>query len=219
MEGVTVVIGREAVVVTSAAPLTVLSSAVVSGGFARARAVINLHVGKDDPCADPEGMLARYAGRAGVPAPHVGLLTGAPTEHATTASVSAHGFEALALATVGLSNRMAAGAIETPLVWMPSTINTIVVVDADPGPAALVNAVMTVTEVKALALARAGVAAGFDGERATGTSTDAVVIAATGRGPRVRFAGPASELGWTMARAALAALSAAVSGWLTRSAP
>ena len=36
----------------------------------------------------------------------------------------------------------------------------------------------------------------------TGTSTDAVVVAATGTGPRARFGGPASELGWVVARAA-----------------
>ena len=82
IEGLTVRIGPEAVVIVAAQPLRVLSSAVHGGGLASARTVVNLHVGKDDPCADPAGMLAAYARRAGVPEPFVGLLTGAWTEAA-----------------------------------------------------------------------------------------------------------------------------------------
>jgi iron complex transport system ATP-binding protein len=62
----------------------------------------------------------------------------------------------------------------------------------------LVNLIITVTEAKALALGDAGVKAA-DGTTASGTSTDAVVVAATGRGARCRFGGPVSELGWAAA--------------------
>jgi adenosylcobinamide amidohydrolase len=54
------------------------------------------------------------------------------------------------------------------------------------------------------------------GHLASGTSTDAVVIAATGRGARARFAGPASELGATIARAAREALSRGIREWQER---
>ena len=43
------------------------------------------------------------------------------------------GFHAVAVATVGLSNRIAAGC-SAARPWVPSTINTIVVVEADPEP-------------------------------------------------------------------------------------
>ncbi len=205
---------REAVLVTSEWPLTVLSSAVHGGGFRSARAVINLHVTTHDPCANPAGMLAAFARRATVPEPYVGLLTGAWTELATTGEEDGAGIATVVVATVGLSNRIAAGR-EPVRLWVPGTINTIVVVDADPEPAALVNAVITVTEVKALALHEAGVRDAA-GEVVTGTSTDAVVIAATGRGPRVRFGGPASELGWSIAQAARQALGAGIRGWRER---
>jgi adenosylcobinamide amidohydrolase len=72
---------------------------------------------------------------------------------------------------------------------------------------------MTVTEVKTAALLDAGVKA-TDGHAATGTGTDAVVIAATARGPRCRFGGPISELGWVVARAAREALGTGVRRWL-----
>jgi iron complex transport system ATP-binding protein len=211
---VSVEVGSEAVVVTSREPLRVLSSAVHHGGFAEARAVVNLHVGKSDPCTDPAGMIGAFARRASVPAPWVGLLTGAHTERAVLAEEAAGGFHALAVVTVGLSNPVAAGS--SPVAtWAASTINTIVVVDADPEPAALVNAVITATEVKGLALREAGLLA--DGGRAaSGTSTDVVVIAATGRGTPARFGGPASEMGWVVARAVRGALDRAIADWQER---
>jgi adenosylcobinamide hydrolase len=209
--GVSVEVGSEAVVVTSREPLRVLSSAVHHGGFAEARAIVNLHVGKNDPCTDPAGMIGAFARRVGVPAPWVGLLTGAHTERAVQAEEAAGGFHALAVVTVGLSNPVAAGS--SPVAtWAASTINTIVVVDANPEPAALVNAVITATEVKGLALREAGLLAA-GGRAASGTSTDAVVIAATGRGAAARFSGPASEMGWVVARAVRVALDRAIADW------
>ena len=212
--GVSVEAGREAVVLVSERPLRVLSSAVHQGGFAEARAVVNLHVGKDDPCADPAGMIAAYARRSGVPGPWVGLLTGALTERAAVGEEAADHLRALAVITVGLSNPVAAG--HSPIAtWAPSTINTVVVVDADPEPAALVIAIITATEVKGIALRAAGLVV-EDGVAASGTSTDAVVIAATGRGAPARFGGPASPLGWVVARAVRAALDRSIRDWQAR---
>jgi adenosylcobinamide amidohydrolase len=93
------------------------------------------------------------------------------------------------------------------------TINTIVVLDANPEPAALVNLALTVTEVKSLVLGEAGRQCA-DGRPASGTSTDAVVIAATGRGRAVRFGGPISEAGWLVARVARRALGDGVRRWI-----
>jgi iron complex transport system ATP-binding protein len=212
--GVTVEIGAAAVVLVGERPLRVLSSAVLRGGFVDARAIVNLHVPKNDPCHDPAGMIDDFARRAGVPAPWVGLLTGALTERATVGHEATEGYRATAVTTVGLSNPVAAG--HSPIAVCPhSTINTVVVVHADPEPAAMVNAVITATEVKGLVLRAAGIVMP-DGAAVSGTSTDAVVIAATGRGPAARFSGPASPLGWVVARAVRAALELAVRDWQAR---
>jgi iron complex transport system ATP-binding protein len=212
--GVRVEAGHEAVVLTAAASLRVLSSAVHRGGFTEARAIVNLHVEGNEACRDPVATLGAYARRAAVPAPWVGLMTGAATEHAVVAEEAAGGFHALAVVTVGLGNPVAAGA--SPVArWTASTINTIIVVDADPEPAALVNAVITATEVKGLALREAGLVTA-DGLAASGTSTDAVVVASTGRGPRADFGGPASEMGWVVAVAARAALARGIAAWQER---
>jgi iron complex transport system ATP-binding protein len=212
IEGIEVAIDSEAVVVTASEPLTVLSSAFVGGGFAGAHAIVNLHVRKNIAEAETDGLLSRFVERREIRGPWVGLLTSAWTENAVVAEAAGSGMTALAVATVGLSNRITAG--RTPLgAWAPSTINTAVVVDAAPEPAALVNAVMTVTEVKTSLLASVDLRCD-DGSVASGTSTDAVVVAATGRGLRCRFGGPISDLGWVVARAAREALDAGIRRWI-----
>jgi adenosylcobinamide hydrolase len=211
IEGIAVEIDREAVVVRAAQPLVVLSSAVAGGGAGTARTIVNVHVPKAFRCEESERVLDDVVRRRGLSPPVVGLLTAASTEKGEVAADELDDLRALAVVTVGLSNPVGAGR-DVAAVWSPSTINTIVVVDAVPTPAALVNLVITATEVKALALAGAGIRAG-DGGPASGTSTDAVVVAATGRGRPCRFGGPASELGALVARAVRAALEAGVRRW------
>jgi adenosylcobinamide hydrolase len=213
VNGIAVSIGPEAVVIWSDRPMIAVSSAPVGGGLAEARAIVNLHVQKGDLCLDPARMLARFARRAGVPNPYVGLLTGAWTDAARQAAAARYGIEVLAVATVGLTNRMAAGLLPAAMPCAPSTINVVVVVGAEAEPAALVNAVITVTEVKTRLLGELEVR-DARGQPVTGTSTDAVVIAATGDGARARFGGPASELGWLVARTAGQALEAGIRRWI-----
>jgi len=212
IDGVDMVVGVEAVCVTAARELAVVSSAFAGGGVARARTIVNLHVPKNFPCVDAETTVGAFVRRHDLPPPWVGLLTSAWTERAQTVAESVGDIRAVVVATVGLSNASAAGLTGRALPT-PGTINTIVVVDAEPEPAAMVNLVMTVTEVKAAVLLDAGVKAA-GGHPATGTGTDAVVVAATARGARCRYGGPVSDLGWVVARAARAALGTGVRRWL-----
>lgn len=218
ISGLRVTIDERAVLVLASRPLHALSSAVVRGGFTEARAIVNLHVDHGQQGAElegaPERMVEAYVRAAGVPEPCVGLLTAARTEHAVEAEAKDWGFHVVALATVGLSNRVAAGRTAAR-PWRPATVNTVVLVDGDLEPAAMVNAAMTVTEVKTLAMVEAGVV-DESGHPASGTSTDAVVIAATGQGRHARYGGPASELGATVARAAREALVRGIAEWRTR---
>lgn len=212
IDGVEVTVDREAVVITAREPLVVLSSAVVGGGLAAARAVLNLHVPKDVALGDLDARLDALARQRGVPAPWVGLFTSAWTEKAQVAEAQAHSICALAVVTVGLSNRVAAG-VDRAAAWAPSTVNTIVVVDAAPEPAAMVNVIITVTEVKTALLAEAGVKCDA-GVLASGTSTDAVVVAATENGRACRFGGPVSELGSVVGRAVRTAIARGILRWL-----
>src|SRR5262245_22501770 len=124
MEGVGVAVDREGAVVTVREPLTVLSSAFVRGGLTAARAIVNLHVPKNLREDQAGALLPRFAVRRAIPGPWVGLLTAAWTERAEVAHVRDGGLSAMAMVTVGLSNRVAAGT--TPIAaWAPSTINAI----------------------------------------------------------------------------------------------
>jgi iron complex transport system ATP-binding protein len=212
IDGVEVTVGPEAVVVTARRPLAVASTAVTGGGLTAARSIVNLHVPKDYPWQEGDTVLGDFVRARAVPGPWVGLLTSAWTEKAEIAAAAGDEVTALAVVTVGLGNPVAAG-ISPAAPPSAGTINVIVVVEAKADPAALVNAALTVTEVKTMALMMAGVRCP-DGALATGTSTDAVVVAATGRGARRRFGGPISDLGWAVARAAHAALTAGVRRWL-----
>ena len=213
MQGVDVGIGADGVVVKATTPLYAVSSAMVGGGVADVAAILNVHVEKHGSVADARAVLDTFARRHGVTGAYVGLLTAAWTEKAEVATARYGGLEALAVATVGLSNRTTAGVSPPAACALPSTINTIVVVDVAAESAALINAMMTVTEVKTLALIEAGVT-GADGRPATGTSTDAVVVAATRRGRHEQFGGPVSDLGWVVAQAAGVALRRGIARWL-----
>lgn len=211
--GVDVDLGPEAVIVRATAPLTVVSTAVVGGGVGVARSIVNVHVDRGFACEDSARVIEGVVRRRGLPRPCVGLLTAAWTAKADVAGEREGDVAALAVVTVGLSKPIAAG--RSPMaVWTPaSTINMILIVDATPDAAALVNLVATVTEVKASVLANAGLAAA-EGWTATGTATDAIVVAATGRPPRCMFGGPVSALGAVVARAVRVALEAGTQRWL-----
>src|SRR5206468_4254756 len=133
IDGVEVTVDREAVVVTASTPLAVVSSAVVGGGFTSARAVVNLHVPKSLRLEETEAHLAAFADRRRVPVPWVGLLTSAWTEKARVAEAEADGIRALAVVTVGLSNRLPA-APPRPAPRPPPPIHTLPAVHAPPHP-------------------------------------------------------------------------------------
>src|SRR5450830_1814862 len=203
--GIAVVIDEKAVRVTSERPLAVLSSAVVGGGLCSARDIVNMHVDKDYAGGSPEDDLAAFAVSCGVGGAFMGLMTAAYTEHACVAAESRDGVTVAAVVSVGLSNTSNAG-ITPPLAASPGTINAILLVDAALTPSAMVNALITATEAKTMTLAEWDVRTP-QGDPASGTSTDSVVVACTLRGAGLSYAGPATTVGWLVARTVCAAIT------------
>jgi len=196
--GIAVVIDEKAVRVTSERPLAVLSSAVVGGGLCTARDIVNMHVDKDYDGGSPEDDLAAFAASRGVGGAFVGLMTAACTEHACVVAESRDGVTVAAVVSVGLSNTSNAG-ITPPLAASPGTINAILLVDAALTPGAMVNAVITATEAKTMTLAEWDVRTP-QGDPASGTSTDSVVVACTQGEAGLSYAGSATTVGWLVAR-------------------
>jgi adenosylcobinamide hydrolase len=220
LPGVSVDIGTRLVHVRSAEPLTVLSSAVVGGGACVAREILNMHV-DDQYDGRPDADLAALAQDVGAGAPFVGLMTAASTEYARCAVEKRDALTVAAVVSVGLSNTSSAGVTppytdagdgesgaEEARARMPrpGTINVILLVDGALTPAAQVNAVITVTEAKTMTLRQWDVKTP-EGDDASGTSTDTVVVACTGRGEESSYAGPATPVGWLAARAVRVAMT------------
>ena len=188
-------------------PLLALSSAPYGGGWGERRWVLAAQVAGGYSRPDPAGHLAELARGLDLDGPGIGMLTAVDVRLVSTCREDG----VVAAATVGISHPTwaaaetgAAGAdAETGsaeaapagAAGCGGTGNSVAVLDRRLSPAALVNAVMTVTEAKSQALWEAG----FPG---TGTPSDAVAVLCPAAGPAEAFAGPRSLWGSRLARAA-----------------
>ena len=206
--GIAAALSPEALVLRSDKDLHVLASAVVGGGLTNARYIINRHVDKNYLHPDPGNDLQAFAAGRGIPKPFVGLMTAVYLDKTQTVILRNNDLTIAAVVTAGLSNPATPG-LSPPAPPLPGTINVILLVDAQLSPAAMVNAVITITEVKAKRLLERGVRTA-EGYPATGTSTDAVVVACTGRGDPLPYAGPATRVGWLIGQSVRQALEKAL---------
>jgi adenosylcobinamide amidohydrolase len=201
--------------VESAAPLSCLSSAVWGGGMLQARHILNLGVPSDYRCGTHLADLQQAAQRRGLADPFVGLLTAARIDDAQVVVERDESAAVAAIVTLGMSHPTAAGVSPAAQSAGPGTINTIVLVDGRLSPAAHVNALMTATEAKSLVMAEGSVHTP-EGHLASGTGTDALVIACTGRGLCFEYGGPVSPIGALIGRAVRAATLNALFVWHAR---
>ncbi|MFC9975825.1 adenosylcobinamide amidohydrolase [Spirillospora sp. NPDC127200] len=182
-----------------------ISSAMAGGGIGPARWVLNAQVAGVYARLDPEAHLRELADAHGLDGPGIGMLTAASVSRTfLRADGGVH-----VSATVGLRVPTWAAAPEgtadpelAPIhAWRPGTVNIVVAVPVPLSDAALVNAVITVTEAKTQALLEAGYAG-------TGTASDAVCVTAPEGAEAEPFAGPRSVWGARIARAVHAAVHA-----------
>jgi len=200
----------EAVIIRSDSRLHILSSAVVGGGWLHARYILNRHVSKHYDHPDPAADLRAFAVSRGIHEPFVGLMTAVYLDRTQVIEVDDFGLHLVLVMTAGFSNVTAAG-LSPPAGSEhrppPGTINLVFLLDAALSPAAMVNAVITATEAKTAVIQEWALRTP-EGLPATGTSTDAVVVACTGRGKPLPYAGPVTPVGHLIARAVRAGLAA-----------
>jgi iron complex transport system ATP-binding protein len=208
MPGITLSHSDDMLVIESERPLKVLSSAVVGGGLIRTRRIVNAYVDKDYRHTNPQDDLTKRAASQGISEPFAGLMTAVPLRKARASAVRDGGLAVAAIITAGLGNLTSAGLSE-PHRTGTGTINIILLVDANLTPGAMANAIITATEAKTHILLSRG-ATTEDGHPGTGTSTDSVVVACTGNGESLPFAGTATPVGWLIGRAVREALNAAL---------
>ncbi len=197
--GITIHEKPEVIHVQSSELLTTLSSSFFGGGFRRVRHILNAKVDKDYSADNPAADLRALAARCDVSEPFIGLLTAVPMRKARIVCSEAQGLRVVVVTTAGVGNATSAG-ISPPCESKPGTINIMVLLDAKLTRAAMLNAIITVTEAKCAILHAMNIRTP-DGLLATGTSTDTVTLAMTGLGPAHPYAGPATVVGWLMAKA------------------
>jgi adenosylcobinamide hydrolase len=184
-------------------PMRAISSSIVGGGISTVGWIINVTVDDDYARMDPADHLAAIADHLGLTGPGIAMMTAVNV----AAWVSASHEQATAVATVGVRRPVWAAArpsdqapIEPDAPGAPGTINVIAAVPHRLSDAAMVNAVVTITEAKVQSL--------FDhGIPGTGTASDAVCVLCPVDGPADLFGGPRSTWGSRLARATYDAIT------------
>lgn len=200
-ENLEIEISSKFIALKSGYPLKVLSSAVLNGGFCESRSIINYRVKENFDHSDPEEFLREKVEEIGLPRPAVGMMTAADVGNPGTASLQEGDFAVSTIVTAGITLPIAAGTTSSRNEGM-GTINTIVLANGDMNIRSMVDAVRTSTEAKSIALREMDLRGERGVEAASGTATDAVTIACTGRGGKAEYAGPITPLGNLIGRTA-----------------
>ena len=194
----------------------VISSAPRGGGIVRARSILN-HQVPANPAAlrlpvpsgwsDPARYLGRLAVRMNAKLPVVGLMTAVPMKQLVVDREQSGPIWVECFCTVGVTNAVRAG--ESPIVALPNsgrhvggTINIILVTNATLTMTAMVGAVQVATESKTGTMIQNTVRCTVrNSSLATGTGTDAVVVASSLDGRhRLAYSGTHTEIGAMIGR-------------------
>ncbi|MDR9744301.1 adenosylcobinamide amidohydrolase [Paenibacillus taichungensis] len=211
---------------SSPSAVTALSSAVYGGGMIELNRIFNIYVDRhyrcDDPPRDITDLLSEWQEQQDQCA---GLLTAVRLEHTAIQEYASDEFGLLCCTTAGVSNAARAGSARTVFdaagnkmsngtvsqkigkvsasTYTPGTINIMLWMNGRMTAGAMVNAIQTAVEAKAAALADFGVADSENGLTATGTTTDAIVLAvsqADVNKPLISYAGTATVMGAAIGR-------------------
>jgi iron complex transport system ATP-binding protein len=207
--GATASLDPEVMMIHSQDPLRVLTSAVIGGDLRQTQLILNRHVDKHYDQADPVADLYEFAHSRGIRQPFVGLMTAVKLADAQAVTLAEAGLRVTAVVTAGVKSNPSAAGLSAPAPLRPGTINIILLLAANLTSPAMVNAVITATEAKTHTLLASGLQTP-EGYPATGTSTDAIVVACTGQGDPLAYAGPATPLGWLIGRSVRQALRQAL---------
>jgi len=204
-QGVKLVLKENVLAVLSNAPLNTVSSAFHNGGgVKKTKAILNIEIPKSYSDRslhnDPEAFIMESSKKFGLRESFVGMITAAAVENFSLVSKSDGELAVSVIVTAadreGNTCNHAESAGETiEIQESEGTINIIVIIDGNPTENCLAGTLITVTEAKMAALGELDIRSRYSGDQATGTVTDAIVVAETSRGAPIVYGGPASPLG------------------------
>jgi adenosylcobinamide amidohydrolase len=163
----------------------------------------------------PQVTLTRHSQQLQLAGNVVGMMTSAAMTSLRQVTISEQATEVTAVVTAGVSNAKRAGeraewrSIDHR-VDQTGTINVIIITNALLSPAAMVEAIVTVTEAKAVALEESGVISPQTGRLATGTGTDALAIVGGFGPPEILYCGKHVLFGEMLATATIQAITQAL---------
>lgn len=205
-EGVKLVLKENVLAVLSDVPLTTVSSAFHNGGgLKKTNTILNVEVpdsyGDRNLHDDPHAFVTNSAKKFGLKESFIGMVTAAAVTNFALVSGKDGELGVSVVATAAdntghtCNHAESAGEKIDIQEETAGTINIIVVVDGNPTESCLVSLLITATEAKMAGLKELDIRSRYSGDEATGTITDAMVVAETNRGAPIVYGGPASQLG------------------------
>ena len=200
------VLKENVLAVISDAPLNTVSSAFHNGGgLKKTNVILNVEVPKSygdrNLHDDPDAFITNSAKTFGIKGAFIGMVTAAAVTNFAIVSRKKGDLGVSVVATAAdneghtCNHAESAGEKIDVEEDAAGTINIIVVVDGNPTESCLVSLLITATEAKMAAIKELDIRSRYSGDEATGTITDAMVVAETEHGPPIIYGGPASPLG------------------------
>ena len=178
--------------------LKTVSSAIYNGGTNQVKAVLNVGVpeGYSDLSLhlDPLELITSSAAKLGLTKDYLAMVTAAEVKNYSLVSKKSDNFSVFVAATAGCSHGESSGE-EMDVSEIVGTINIIVLIDGNPSESCMVATLITATEAKSAVLRDFDVRSRYTGDSATGSITDSVTVASTGKGTPILLGGPASKFG------------------------
>jgi adenosylcobinamide hydrolase len=203
--GTKLILKENVLAVLSDFPLYTVSSAFHNGGGAKKTcAILNVEVpkgyGDKNLHTDPEVLIAESSRKLNLKKDFIGMITAACVDNFALASKSQDNIGVSVIATAAdnegnTCNYAESAGEEMNTKEIVGTINIIVLIDGHPNESCLVSSIITATEAKTAAMLELDIRSRYTGDAATGTITDAIAIAETGKGEPIVYGGPASKLG------------------------
>ena len=184
--------------VSSPDGLATVSSAFFNGGAKRVKYVLNVGVpkGYSDKALhiDPMELITTSAAKLGITQDYLAMVTAANVHNFSLVTKKTDAYTVAVAATAGCQHGESSGE-QIDVQEITGTINIIVFVDGAPLESCMVAALITATEAKSAALRDFDVRSRYSGDSATGSITDSVTVASTGKGAPIVLGGPASKFG------------------------
>ncbi|MBO8171596.1 MAG: adenosylcobinamide amidohydrolase [Bacillaceae bacterium] len=185
----TISLRQDHILITSETMLETAGSSLLGGGMGRAGHFVNWKVPRNYQTNDPVQEMQAFVQSRGYPMEAtVGMQTAADIRQASITEEKGDGFGLICCVTAGVSNAARAGKRYETYCYDPGTINMVILFDGALSPAGMINGITTATEAKTAALQDLGVR-DQEGDWATGTTTDSIVIAVNPKQRRDRLVG------------------------------